>query len=183
MKKLFITAAICSLLCIPAANAQKIAVKTNLLEWAALGTINAGAEYAFTEHWTLEADIVWNPWTYSRQRSAECWGVQAEGRYWLCQSFFGHYFGLHAQYGNYDCGMWKYRYDGWLAGAGISYGYALPIAKRWRIDFNLGVGYNRMRYEKDARRYRTGDVEMFGTQNRNYWGITRAGINLVFIIK
>lgn len=66
MKKLFITAALCSLLWIPAANAQKIAVKTNLLEWAALGTLNAGAEYAFSRHWTLGADIVWNPWTYSR---------------------------------------------------------------------------------------------------------------------
>lgn len=167
----------------PAVRAQKIAVKTNLLEWAALGTINAGAEYAFTDHWSLEADIAWNPWTFSRQRSAKCWGVQAEGRYWLCQKFYGHYFGAHAQYGNYDCGLWKYRYDGYLYGLGISYGYALPIASRWRLDFNLGVGYNRMGYDKDAREYRTGDVEMFGREHRNYWGITRAGINLVFIIK
>lgn len=182
MKKLFLLT-IAMLLLIPAVRAQKWAVKTNVLEWAALGTINAGGEYAFTDHWSLEADVLWNPWTFSRQRSAECWGVQAEGHYWLCRKYYGHYFGLHAQYGSYDCGMWKYRYDGWLAGGGISYGYMLPIARKWRVDFNIGFGYNRMNYDKTAREYSYGNVEMFGKEKRNYWGITRAGINLVFLIK
>lgn len=164
-------------------QAQKIAVKTNVIEWAALGTINAGAEYAFTDHWALEADVLWNPWTFSKQRSAKAWAVQAEGRYYLCRKFYGHFFGLHAQYGNYDCGMWKYNYDGWLFGGGLSYGYTLPVAKQWRVDFNIGFGYNRMHYDKNARQYSKGDVEMFGKENRNYWGVTRAGVNLVFIIK
>ena len=182
MKKLIIIA-IFALLAAPAAQAQKIAVKTNLLEWAALGTINAGAEVGLSKHLTFEADVLWNPWSYSNQRSSEMWGVQGELRVWVCQKFYGHYFGFHGQYGSYDCGMWKYHYDGWLAGGGISYGYALPIAKRWRVDFNLGFGYNRMHYDKTAREFRTGDVEMFGHRTRNYWGITRAGINLVFLIK
>lgn len=182
MKKILLFS-ILSLFLFPTAQAQKIAVKTNLLEWAALGTINAGAEYAFTDHWSLEADVLWNPWTFSKQRSAECWGIQAEGHYWLCKKFYGHYFGAHAQYGSYDCGMWKYRYDGWLAGGGISYGYMLPFARRWRVDFNIGFGYNRMNYDKTAREYSYGNVEMFGREKRNYWGITRAGINLVFLIK
>ena len=31
-------------------------------------------------------------------------------------------------------------------GAGISYGYKLPLSKHWGAEFNLGVGYANMKY-------------------------------------
>ena len=69
------------------------------------------------------------------------WLAQTEFRYFLCERFSGHFFGIHAQGGEYNIGKHEmpllfgkgskdYRYEGYAVGGGFSYGYQLPIAKR-----------------------------------------------------
>ncbi len=181
MKKIIITF-ILALFLLPCVQAQHLAVKTNAVEWAAAGTINAGVELGIAQKWSIDVDGLYNPWTFSDMRSAKMWGVQPELRYWFCRKFSGHFVGLHGQYANYDAGLWKYNYDGWLAGAGMSYGYSLPLHERWRLEFNLGLGWNYMDYDKNDRVHYADDVRMYAPETRNYIGITRAGISISFLI-
>ena len=74
--------------CCSLAFTQNAGIKTNLVHWAAAGTPNAGLEFALNRKYTLEVGGGFN------------WIVQPELRYWLCESFNGHFFGLHALVGN-----------------------------------------------------------------------------------
>lgn len=95
------------------------------------------------------------------------WLVQPEARYWLCEKFNGHFFGIHAHGGQYNWGgmlpwgfkdgkmfgiesrqMSEHRFQGWLAGAGISYGYQWILSNRWSLEASLGVGYAYLDYGK-----------------------------------
>ena len=81
------------------AHAQKVAVKTNLLYGAGTLTPNLGVEFGLGKRTTLDISGGYNPW--NRQGTAtdnKKWVhniVQPEFRYWLCQRFNGHFFGVH----------------------------------------------------------------------------------------
>lgn len=64
-----------------------------------------------------------------------------------------------------------------LLGAGISYGYKLPLSRHWGADFNLGVGYANMKYNTY---YNVDNGAQLDTRVRHYWGITRVGASLVY---
>ena len=109
---------------------QVVAVKTNVL-YDAITTPNVGAEVAFNKHWSVEASGYYNGWTFSSDKSFKHWMIQPEARYWIHERFNGHFFGVHAQYMDYDFaglkllyGMEKKNsYNGNAYGGGISYGY------------------------------------------------------------
>jgi hypothetical protein len=114
--------------------------------------------------------------------------VLGEFRYWLCERFNGHYFGLHAFGGFYNVSgkdvpllfEKEYRYEGTHYGAGISYGYMLPLSPRWGVEFNVGIGVAQMNYDK----YGCGKCDnLEGEYRKTYFGPTRAGVNFVFIIR
>ena len=116
--------------------AQKWAVKSNLL-YDATATINLGVEAALGPRVTLDISGNYNPWEFGDARWKH-WLIQPEVRYWLCERFNGHFFGLHAHYAEYNAGginfnadFHRNRYQGHLYGAGLSYGYQWLIGKRW----------------------------------------------------
>ncbi len=176
-------------------HAQKIAAKTNLFYAAYSYTPNLGVEFGLGRKTTLELAGGYNPWNLEGSpddnQKAVHWMAQAEARYWLCQRFNGHFFGLHALGSQYNIsghnlpllfgsGSSAYRYQGWAAGAGISYGYQFLLGRRWNLELNIGVGYARMKYDK----YRCAHCsEKIGSESKNYFGPTRAGISLIYIIK
>lgn len=202
MKKTLLT----FLLCFAVASvgyAQNVAVKVNGLglgTFAGFGqwspTPNLGVEVALSPKLTLDIDGFLNPFKFGDNKSTRFWAAQPELRYWFCNKFDGHFIGLHGQYADYqNFGMRKYVYDGWLAGAGLSYGYVLPLSFRWKLEFNLGFGWNKI--DNDTRWLREsslgrpiedygpdfGNVEYVAPLKKNYWGITRAGINIIFVIR
>ena len=71
-------------------HAQKWAVKSNLL-YDATATINLGVEAALGHRVTLDVSGNYNPWKFGDARWKH-WLVQPEVRYWLCESFNGHFF-------------------------------------------------------------------------------------------
>lgn len=169
---------------------QEAALKTNLL-YDATGTINLGAEFALDDTWTLDISGNYNPWTFSGGRKMKHWLVQPEARYWLCEKFDGHFLGLHLHAGQFNWGgmlPWGFentnirqnRYQGWLAGAGLSYGYHWIWTDRWSMEFTLGLGYAYLDYDK----YPCAPCgEKLKSGNRHYFGPTKAGISLIFILK
>ena len=199
MKKAFTLILMTICLGIPSSYAQKAAVKTNLL-YDATSTFNLGAEFGLGRNWTLDISGNYNPWTFSENRKMKHWLVQPEVRWWSCARFSGHFVGLHALGGGYNWGgmlpwgfnsgkmfgsvknenILDHRYQGWLAGAGVSYGYHWVLGNRWGLEATLGIGYAYLDYDK----YPCAKCgRKIGSESKHYFGPTKAGITLIFMIK
>ena len=168
------------------ANAQHIGVKNNLL-WDAGVVPNAGVEFALSSRWTLDVWGSVNAWNYPGNAQMNLYLLQPEVRFWPCQKFEGHFFGVHAHAAHFNVGMIPFIpdlerqvYRGNLYGGGISYGYHLAFGKRWGVEFTIGAGYAYIDYEKF---YCTYCAESRGKKVKHYLGPTRAGISLIYFIK
>ena len=169
-------------------HAQKWAVKSNLL-YDATATINLGVEAALGRRVTLDVSGNYNPWKFGDARWKH-WLVQPEVRYWLCESFNGHFFGVHSGYAFYNLSGVRipfrgkstkdHRYQGWATGLGLSYGYNWILGKRWNLEATLGFGYVYTNYDK----YDCATCGKFrGSQDKHYFGPTKAGISIIYMIK
>lgn len=167
---------------------QKVALKTNLL-YDATSTVNLGCEVGLGKYFTLDLSGNYNGWSFSEGKSIKHWMVQPEFRYWIHERFNGHFFGVHGFYGKMDTAglpfmfslSRNYCYDGNFCGAGISYGYQLYLSTHWNIEFTAGVGYSTLKYDKSD--YPRTDTNLLGRFRTDYWGLTKAGISIIYIIK
>ncbi len=171
---------------------SKFALKTNLLYGLGTLTPNLRAEFGLGNRTSLEVGVSYN-WrnlhgTTENNKKYVHGVTMFEFRYWLCQRLYGHFFGIHPFGGFFNVGGYnipllfekQFRYEGTMFGAGLSYGYMLPLSTRWGVEFNVGVGVAQLKYDK----YGCDKCdEREGTYRKMYFGPTRAGINLVFIIK
>jgi len=171
-------------------HGQSVAIKTNALYWGTT-TPNVGAEFSVGKKTSLEFIAGYNPWEFSDNKKLKHILFQPEFRYWTCETFNGHFFGLHAHYAYYNAGGLKLpfgmikslednRYEGYLFGAGLSYGYQWIIGKRWNLEASLGIGYTRLVYDKY-------DCPTCGEwqeeETKNYIGPTKATISVIYIIR
>ena len=114
------------------------------------------------------------------------YGGELEFRRWFgnksINSLQGHHIGLYGQMVTYDfcLGGRGYLGDKWTYGAGLSYGYSLPIAKRFNLDFSIGLGYLSGEY-KDYLPIEGHYVWQL-TRNKQWWGPTKAEISLVWLL-
>jgi len=77
-------------------------------------------------------------------------------------------------------GIYTNSFEGWAFGAGVSYGYHWILAQRWSLEFTLGLGYAYLKYEKS----RCTDCKLPLEEGViHYFGPTRAGISLVYMLK
>ena len=170
---------------------SKVDIKTNILPDAALSP-NLGVEFKLAKKWSLDLTGELNLWTINDHKWKH-WLAQPEARYWFCEPFVKHFVGLHAIGGQYNAGNIKngitflgtpfknlsdHRYEGWAVGGGIAYGYALPLAKHFNMEFEIGIGYVYLKYKK----YSCSECShKLGDGHHNYYGPTKAAINLVYI--
>lgn len=164
---------------------QKVAVKSNLL-YDATTTLNAGVEFGLGLKGSLDISGNYNPWKFGDYRIKH-WLIQPEFRYWFCERFNGHFLGIHGHYAEYNVGglffndnMKHNRYQGHLYGGGISYGYQWILNDRWNLEATIGVGYARL---SDSKYPIASCGEKIKSGHHNYWGPTKAGITIVYIIK
>lgn len=163
----------------------KFAVKTNALYWVTT-TANLGFEVGLSKKLTLDVSGNYNPWEFSDNKQIKHWLVQPELRYWLCERFYGHFFGLHAHYAEANVsnlnifGLGDYRYQGNIYGAGISYGYQWILNKRWSMEATVGVGYARLNFDK----YNCGTCgSKISKEHKNYFGPTKVALSIIYVIK
>jgi hypothetical protein len=83
------------------ADAQDVAIKTNLLNWATT-TPNIGVEFGLGRKSTIQLFGDINPWEFGDDKHFRSWTVQPEYRYWFCEKFGGHFVGVHALAGQYN---------------------------------------------------------------------------------
>ena len=171
--------------------AQKVGLKTNLL-YDALLTPDLGIEVKVAPQWTVELTGNINAWTINERRWKQ-WSAQPEARYWFCQAFSGHFLGMHLIGGQFNFGKlpldFKFlgtdfsqlrnsRYQGWMGGAGVAYGYSWILDRHWNLEAEIGIGWIYATYDKYP-------CAVCGTKldsgNHNYFGPTKAAINLVYV--
>lgn len=160
------------------------AIKTNV---ALLGATvaNLGMEAGFGNHLSLDIPIVYSPYTVKNNYKLKVMAVQPELRYWLGRPYKGHFFGFHSHLGWFNVALKDdYRYqsrgDSPFWGFGVSYGYGLPFDEHWGAEFTVGAGYAHIPYEKY---YNVPKGAQCGSGIKHYWGLTRAGITLVYKFK
>ena len=177
-------------MCSALSFSQNIGIRTNLAHWATIGSPNLGAEFALNRNFSLEIAGGFNLWELGDNRKAKHWLVQPEIRYWFCETFNGHFVGLHAIGGEFNIGgvdipigrlsrFREYRYEGFAVGGGISYGYQWIIGRRWNLELNLGLGYARLFFDQFPCA-RCADLIRSG--RTNYFGITKAAISFIYFI-
>lgn len=122
------------------ASAQRVALKTNALEYLILSP-NLTMEARLSRKMSLQVGIAGNPikspiadYEFSNFR------VEPELRYWFNRPMAKHFVALSTTAGKYSLQLKDRFISGDVIAAGFSYGYALVLARHWNVEFELGVG-------------------------------------------
>ena len=192
--QVFVSALFLSIIICSDGYAQNVSIKSNLL-YDATGTVNLGIETSLCPpHWTFDLSGNLNAWIMPDESLRKHAFVQPELRYWLCDSFAGHFFGLHLHGGIFNIGnlntdfkfagtdfsiLKDHRFQGWFAGAGVGYGYALPIDVHWNLEFEIGAGYAYSMYDM----YECAECGEVIRNNHphHYFGLTKAAICIAYL--
>ena len=170
-----------------------LAVKTNLLYAGGTLTPNLMLEIGTGPKTSFQLSGSYNPWnrvgTTDDNEKWVHWVVRPEFRWWFCERFNGHFLSANLFYNQYNISgknipfvnfKKEYRYEGNAWGAGINYGYQLPLSKRWGLEFSAGVGVARMKYDLFECSLCSGVLE---NKTKTYFGPTHASVSLVFMIR
>lgn len=169
---------------------QSTALKTNLLYWGTTSP-NLQLEFGLRKKTTFELSAGFNLFEFSDNKKFKHVLVQPEYRYWFCERFNGHFLGVHAHGAQFNVGgldvpvgrldIFKdNRYEGYLYGGGISWGYQWVLSPRWNFEASIGGGYARIHYDKYPCAT-CGSKEADGKEN--YWGVTKGALSLIYFIK
>ncbi|MDR2912305.1 MAG: DUF3575 domain-containing protein [Alistipes sp.] len=181
------------------ARAQKVAIKTNLLYWAT-GTVNFAGEFAVKPRMTIDLTATSNlPGVLyygdkAQNKKLWHWAVQPEVRFWHTEAFNRGFWGIHATTGAFDAGGIKmpggilpnfanHRYEGWMVGAGISYGWQWFLSPHWNVEATIGAGYLYLKYN---RFFPQTAIEPEADQIdavQHYIGPTRVGITFSYLLR
>ena len=177
----------------PRADGQKVALKTNVI-YDALANANLGLEVKMAPRWTFDINGNLNCWSISEYKKWRHWMVQPEARYWFCEAMHGNFVGLELHGGQYNIGgvntnfslfgtdfsvLKDSRYQGWYAGAGLTYGHAWMLAKHWNIEAEIGIGWSYTRF--DSFPCAACGSKTIENGVHNYFGPTKAALNVVYI--
>ena len=125
--------------------AQKASVSTNLLGYAALGTMNVDASYAISRHWSLQAGLKYNPFTFrkgdaSRQFQYRQQSYFVGARMWPWHIWTGWWFASKLRHQEYNMGglLGRETREGDRVGAGLYSGYSYMLSSHFNIEFGVG---------------------------------------------
>lgn len=146
MKKLLLTGLLGTLLSLTC-SAQIWTVQTNLLDWAALGTVNAEVGLSVSQHFSLVAGGRYNPWEFTSHNPDAIIRNQQQTaylglRYWPWYVNSGLWISAKAQY-MFSCsntGIWRAALqegkDGF--GGALSLGYTFMLSKHVNLEAAVG---------------------------------------------
>lgn len=167
------------------------ALKNNLLYDAAL-TPNLSLEFRLAEHWSLQLEAGFNPWPLNDEVEHK-WRhllVGAEAKYWFCRTFAKDFVGLNAYYshfnvagGNYPIGwlypdVKKYRLQGDMVAAGLSYGWHFVLSKHVGLELEAGVDAGYAWFN----RYGCKHCDALLDSPRKWFVAPKAGVNIAIVL-
>ena len=158
-------------------NDTEISLRANLLRWATL-TPDLGVEWRICPSWGIAVNGSWTSWSWNdKNRRYALWEVAPEIRYYMGEKK-AWYLGAMFKAGQFNYKLSETGKQGDLMGGGITTGYQLRLNKALTLDFNLGLGYLNVDFEKyeviDDVRVRCGN------ETKNWCGPINAGVTLVW---
>lgn len=160
-----------------------MAAKTNML-YDALLVPNVGLEFYLGKDYSLAANWMYAWWKNDNVHNYwRTYGGDIEiRRWWGSQPLRGHHLGVYGQMITYDfeLGGRGYLGDRWSYAAGVAYGYSLPVARHFNIDFTIGVGYLRGEFKEYLPL--DGHYVWQSTKMRNWIGPTKIEVSLVWLL-
>ena len=164
-----------------------VSLKTNAL-YDLLLIPSVGAEVWLGRMMSVNAN--WSYAWWSKNRRHNYWryyGGDIALRRWFGRKaaekpLTGHHIGLYAQIMTYDFELGGKGYMGnkYNYGGGVEYGFSLPMARRFNIDFTVGVGYLGGEYYEYTPI--DGHYVWQATKQRRWFGPTKAEVSLVWLI-
>ena len=120
------------------AGAQQVAVKTNVLMWAAM-TPNLGFEIVTGEHTSVDLGAFGHYRPYGL--NSKIIGLQPEFRYWFNgRPMIREFIGVGALMTIYDINWKDNVYNGDAVGLGLTAGYVFSLGKRWNLELSGSFG-------------------------------------------
>ncbi len=158
-------------------NDYHLSLRANLLRWATL-TPDLGLEWRICPSWGIAVNGSWTSWSWSdKDRRYALWEVTPEVRYYMGEKK-AWYLGAMFKAGQFNYKLSETGKQGDLMGGGITTGYQLRLNKALDLDFNLGLGYLNVDFEKyeviDGVRVRRGN------ETKDWYGPINAGVTLVW---
>lgn len=172
-----------------------MAVKTNML-YDAIAVPNIGAEFYAGRNWSVGANWMYAWWKTDRKHWYwRTYGGELNVRKWFGKRaqekpLQGHHLGVYGQLLTYDFETGGRGYIGGKPGgslwdkanwgAGVEYGYSLPVGRRLNLDFTVGAGYLGGEYWEYIS---LEDCYVWQATKRLRWfGPTKAEVSLVWLI-
>ena len=170
------------------------AIKTNV-PYLLLGIPNIGAEFSISKKISISGDILWAPYLFKKDdqvlRSLQ---GSIEMRYYINPKYYytnntydGFYIGPYVLAGDFNVGLKtkdnpldNFRREGWGISAGVSLGYKMYLSNRFRVDFNLCLGYAQMQYDKYYLGGEWSNYPLEMNKTKSWFGPTKVGISLVY---
>ena len=154
-----------------------LSLRANLLRWATL-TPDLGLEWRICPSWGIAVNGSWTSWSWSdKDRRYALWEVAPEVRYYMGEKKVW-YLGAMFKAGQFNYKLSETGKQGDLMGGGITAGYQLRLNKALDLDFNLGLGYLNVDFEKyeviDGVRVRRGN------ETKDWYGPINASVTLVW---
>lgn len=172
-----------------------MALKSNMI-LDALSVPEIGVEFYLGKNFSIVGNWMYGWW--DKDRTHKYWrlyGGDLAFRWWFGRAahqkpLTGHHIGIYGGLLTYDFEFGGKGYMGGLPGRnlwvrsnrhfGIEYGYSLPVARRFNIDFTLGLGYlggKYIVYEPSGRCY-----VWEATKKRTWIGPTKLEVSLVWLL-
>ncbi len=177
-----------------AQNAKGITteISTDVIPWN-LRIMNAELTLNLSDAISIGVPVYYAPWFAWKKRAVRVLAFQPECRWWPGHKSTtnlrrGHFLAAHATVVWYNVRWNDYRYqdtDRPGLGAGLTYGYRLPLSKHWGVEFMLGLGFITTRYDRFHNTAHTSphapdNGRLIDTRSTTYFGPDRLSISFTY---
>ena len=137
------------------ADAQRFSVSANLVDYAALGTLNAEVSYSLSRRWSLAAGARYNPFTFRKGDPEKQFQYKQQSysvgmRVWPWHIWSGWWFAGKLRYQEYNTGgiISSVTEEGDRFGAGLYCGYTHMLTSHLNLEFGVGLWGGMAAYRK-----------------------------------
>lgn len=144
MKRLLVVLSFLLVTALPG-RAQIVAVQTNLLDYAALGTLNLQAQVSFAQNYSVFVDGRINPWKFGNPEDPTQLAhkkLSAGLRFWPWYVYSGWWVGASVQWSDFTRRKF-FKLPDVVAkngvGGALSFGYSFMLHKNLNLDLGAGI--------------------------------------------
>ena len=155
--KHFITLLLCLAFLPGRTGAQELALSTNVVDYAMLGTLNLEASVGLARHWTLNAGARYNPFSFAKDGGTEQMQLRQRSvslgmRFWPWHIHSGWWLSAKLQAQEYNEGGLRSpdTEEGERYGGGLAAGYTYMLHKHFNLEFGAGLWAGRNRFTSYA---------------------------------